>query len=59
MKMLSVCSYIIIAMTMLGCERSPMSQTKAEVRSIQIAGAPIYEKDYRLTARENDIREME
>ncbi|OTG83855.1 NF038215 family lipoprotein [Acinetobacter sp. ANC 4648] len=54
MKILSLCSYIVIAMAIMGCEKSPISQTKTEVRSIQIAGMPVYDKDYQLTSRENN-----
>lgn len=31
-----------------GCDQKAPTPTKTEVRSIHIAGMPVYEKDYRL-----------
>ena len=55
MKKLSIGFYIVIAMLSVGCDKKPPNPTKTEVRSIQIAGMPVYEKDYRLTASNEKI----
>lgn len=52
MKKLSVGLSVILVAFLVGCEKKPPTPTKTEVRSIHIAGMPVYEKDYRLTARD-------
>jgi len=55
MKKLSIGLTIILTMFLVACEKKAPTPTKTEVRSIHIAGMPVYEKDYRLSARENLI----
>lgn len=56
MNKLSIGLSVLLAVCLAGCEKkAPMSSAKTEVRSIHIAGMPVYEKDYRLTAHENNI----
>lgn len=52
MKKLSMGLSAILVVLLVGCEKKPPTPTKTEVRSIHIAGMPVYEKDYRLTARD-------
>ena len=52
MKKLSVGLSVILMVFLAGCEKKPPTPTKTEVRSIHIAGMPVYEKDYCLTARD-------
>ena len=54
MKKLSIGLSVILAVFLVGCEKKAPSPTKTEVqvRSIHIAGMPVYEKDYRLSASE-------
>lgn len=52
MKKLSIGLSIILAVCLVGCEKKVPTPTKTEVRSIYIAGSPVYEKDYRLSASE-------
>lgn len=52
MKKLSVGLSVVLMVFLAGCEKKPPTPTKTEVRSIHIAGMPVYEKDYRLTARD-------
>ncbi|ENV18882.1 MULTISPECIES: NF038215 family lipoprotein [Acinetobacter] len=54
MKKLSISLSVILAVFLAGCEKKPPTPTKTEVRSIHIAGMPVYEKDYRLSARSVD-----
>ena len=54
MKKLSIGFYIVITMLSVGCDKKPPNPTKTEVRSIQIAGMPVYEKDYKLTAQNTE-----
>jgi len=55
MKKLSIGLTIILTMFLVACEKKAPTSTKTEVRSIHIAGMPVYEKDYRLSARDNLI----
>ena len=56
MKKLSIGLSIVLAVFLVGCEKkAPTNPAKTEVRSIHIAGMPVYEKDYRLTTRENIV----
>lgn len=56
MNKLSIGLSVLLAVCLVGCEKkAPMSSAKTEVRSIHIAGMPVYEKDYRLTTRENTM----
>ena len=41
-----------LSLSLAGCDKNPPTPTKTEVRSIHIAGMPVYEKDYRLNALE-------
>lgn len=52
MKRLSIGFSVVLALFLVGCEKKPPTPTKTEVRSIHIAGMPVYEKDYRLNALE-------
>ena len=56
MKKLSISLSVILAVFLVGCEKKPPTPTKTEVRSIHIAGMPVYEKDYRLSARSVDAQ---
>lgn len=55
MKKLSIGLSIILVVSLAGCEKNAPTPTKTEVRSISIAGMPVYEKDYRLTASNEKI----
>ena len=56
MNKLSIGLSIVLTVFLVGCEKkAPTNPAKTEVRSIHIAGMPVYEKDYRLSTRENVI----
>lgn len=55
MKKLSIGFGILLTVFLVGCEKKAPSPTKTEVRSIHIAGMPVYEKDYRLNARNESM----
>lgn len=56
MNKLSIGLSIVLTVFLAGCEKkAPTNPAKTEVRSIHIAGMPVYEKDYRLSTRENVI----
>lgn len=56
MNKLSIGLSVVLAVFLVGCEKkAPMSSAKTEARSMHIAGMPVYEKDYRLTTRDNVI----
>ena len=56
MNKLSIGLSIVLTVFLMGCEKkAPTNPAKTEVRSIHIAGMPVYEKDYRLSTRENVI----
>lgn len=48
MKKLSRGFSILVMCMLAGCDQKAPTPTKTEVRSIHIAGMPVYEKDYRL-----------
>lgn len=48
MKKLSIGFSILVVFMLIGCDQKAPTPTKTEVRSIHIAGMPVYEKDYRL-----------
>lgn len=54
MKIISVCCYMLIAIAMMACNKSPMSQTQTEARAIHIAGMPVYDRDYQLSTPDNN-----
>ena len=54
MKIISVCCYMLIAIAMMACNKSPMSQTQTEARAIHIAGMPVYDRDYLLSVGDNN-----
>ncbi|WP_296281079.1 NF038215 family lipoprotein [uncultured Acinetobacter sp.] len=56
MNKLSIGLSIVLTVFLVGCEKKASTNpAKTEVRSIHIAGMPVYEKDYRLSTRENVI----
>ena len=56
MNKLSIGLSIVLTVFLVGCEKkAPTNPAKTQVRSIHIAGMPVYEKDYRLSTRENVI----
>ena len=50
MKKLSIGLSVLVICMLTGCNQKAPTPTKTEVRSIHIAGMPVYEKDYRLNA---------
>ena len=50
MKKLSIGLSVLVICVLTGCNQKTSTPTKTEVRSIHIAGMPVYEKDYRLNA---------
>lgn len=52
MNKVSIGFSAVLALFLAGCDKNPPTPTKTEVRSIHIAGMPVYEKDYRLNALE-------
>lgn len=48
MKKLSIGLSVFVICMLAGCDQKAPTPTKTEVRSIHIAGMPVYEKDYRL-----------
>lgn len=58
MKKLSVVLTIIFTTCIVGCNKKAPSPTKTQVRSISIAGMPVYEKDYQLTASDAPIQQQ-
>ena len=50
MKKLSIGLSVLVVYILVGCDQKAPTPTKTEVRSIHIAGMPVYEKDYRLNA---------
>lgn len=52
MNKVSIGFSLVLALFLAGCDKNPPTPTKTEVRSIHIAGMPVYEKDYRLNALE-------
>ncbi len=55
MKMLSMALSVMVTVLLVGCEKKPPTPTKTEVRSMNIAGMPVYEKDYLLSAKTETI----
>ena len=45
---------MLIAIAMIACNKSPMSQTQTEARAIHIAGMPVYDRDYLLSVGDNN-----
>ena len=52
MNKVSIGFSVVLCLFLAGCDKNPPTPTKTEVRSIHIAGMPVYEKDYRLNALE-------
>ena len=52
MNKVSIGFSVVLSLFLAGCDKNPPTPTKTEVRSIHIAGMPVYEKDYRLNALE-------
>lgn len=51
MKILPVYILVIAVFTIIGCSKESSHSGKISVRPITIAGMPVYDKDYQLSAR--------